>query len=81
MRISRAYEAGSEFKARQGAFGFAEVAFAVVEIVQAGKREMAAWLKAKRKAWFMPVIQVQRKFQQLVLELDGIAKMPLFGRG
>lgn len=74
MRISRAYEAGSEFKARQGAFGFAEVAFAVLEVVTAAKKALVGWWKKERPV----VAQVKAKWHQLVLELDGIAQMPLF---
>lgn len=75
MRISRAYEAGSEFKARQGAFWFAECAQFVIESALAVRKALTSWWKKER-----PVVAlVQRKFQQLVLELDGIAQIPLFG--
>lgn len=74
MRFSRAYEVSGEFRARQGAFGFADVAFAVLEVVTATKKALVGWWKKERPV----VVQVKVKFHQLVLELDGIAQMPLF---
>lgn len=73
MKLSRAYETGSEFRERQGAFWFASAAQAVVEIALSVRKSLTGWTRKL----FAFVVQV-KKPHQLVLELDGIAQMPLF---
>lgn len=79
MRMSRAYQMPKEFRERQGAFDFATVALAVLDMaIETKKRltEMAKAFSKGLKAW-RPAETV-KKARQLVLELDSIAQIPLF---
>lgn len=75
MKLNRRYQDGGEFKARQGRFDFAVVAHAVLDIAVSVKTALSGWWSKVR-----PVIVqvVTRKPRQLVLELDGIAQIPMF---
>lgn len=73
MKLSRRYETSSEFRERQGAFWFADAAQAVVEIALSVRKTLGGWTR-KLFAFVADV----KKPHQLVLELDGIAKMPIF---
>lgn len=73
-KFSRLYEQTAEFRSRCKAFDFAIVAHAVLDVVVAAKKKMLAWWSKER-----PHFEVKsRKSHQMVLELDGIAQMPLF---
>lgn len=75
MKLNRRYQEGGEFKARQGRFDFATVALAVLDVAVSVKAALSDWWSKVRPV----VVQVvMRKPHQLVLELDGIAQMPLF---
>lgn len=76
MAISRRYEQGKEFRARQGVLEFGTVALAVLDVAVGVMKSLGAWWKKVRPGGPVAVVQ---KVQQLVLELDGIAQMPLFG--
>lgn len=73
--MNRRYQDGTEFKARQGRFDFAQVALAVLEIAVSVKKQLCGWWNKVR-----PVVAKvkMQKPQQLVLELNSIAQMPLF---
>lgn len=74
MKLNRQYQNGGEFKARQGRFDFATVALAVLDVAVSVKSSLSGWWSKVRPV----VVQaVMRKPRQLVLELDGIAQMPL----
>ena len=73
MKLSRRYEQSSDFRERQGAFWFADAAQFVVETALAVRKSLTGWTRKL----FAFVVQV-KKPHQLVLELDGIAQMPLF---
>ena len=75
MRFSRLYEQTAEFRSRCKAFDFAAVAQAVVEIALEARKSMKGWWNAHRPTFKA----VFKKPHQLVLELDGIAQIPLFG--
>ena len=74
MKLSRRYESSSEFRERQGAFWFADAAQAVVGIALSVRKSLTGWTRKL----FAFVVQVKRP-HQLVLELDGIAQIPLLG--
>ena len=76
--FSRAYQMTKEFRERQGAFDFATVALAVLDVVIETKKHLASMLKstlAGFRSW-MPKPFV-RKPHQLILELNSIAQIPL----
>ncbi|MBS1188810.1 MAG: hypothetical protein H6R10_602 [Rhodocyclaceae bacterium] len=75
FRFSRAYQTTAEFLGRQGGFDFAVVTDAVLAIVTAAKKALTGWWKTERPRQTAPAV----RFHQLVLELDRIAQMPLFG--
>jgi len=67
------------FRERQGAFDFAAVALAVLDVAIETKKRLAAMAKEfskTLKAW-RPIVTI-KKPHQLVLELDAIAQIPLF---
>lgn len=76
MRFSRLYEQTAEFRRRCKAFDFAAVAQAVVEIALEARKALKGWWNAVRPK--VETVKV-RKPHQLVLELNGIAQIPLFG--
>lgn len=76
MTISRRYEQGVEFRARQGVLEFGTVALAVLDVAVNVVKSLGAWWKKVRP---VTPVAVMKKAHQLVLELDGIAQMPLFG--
>lgn len=66
-----------EFRNRQGAFDFATVALAVLDIAIETKKKLRSMLqsfKTTLHSWN----PAARKPHQLVLELDGLAQIPLF---
>lgn len=81
-RFSRMYEQTAEFRARCKAFDFAAVAHAVLDVAIATKKALAEMMKAFREnltSWRAQP-NPPRKPHQLVLELNGIAQVPLFRR-
>lgn len=76
MAISRRYEQGKEFRARQGVLEFGTVALAVLDVAVSVVKSLGAWWSKVRP---VAPVAVVMKAHQLVLELDGIAQMPLFG--
>lgn len=77
MRFSRLYEQTAEFRARCKAFDFAVVAQTVIEIALSVRRRLNDWWNSEKPKAQKPSI---KKPHQLVLELNGIAQMPIFGR-
>jgi len=81
-RFSRLYEQTAEFRARCKAFDFAVVVHAVLDVAIATKKKLAEMIKAFREnmaSWRTRPTE-PRKPHQLVLELNGIAQVPLFRR-
>lgn len=81
-RFSRLYEQTAEFRARCKAFDFAVVAHAVLNVAIATKKKLGTMFKGfvrTLRAW-EPTRPAARKQHQLVLELNGIAQMPLSRR-
>lgn len=74
MKFSRLYEQTAEFRSRCKAFDFAAAAQAVVEIALTVRKSLSGWWNKARP--FVRVIV--KKPHQLVLELDGIAQIPMF---
>lgn len=80
MRFSRLYEQTAEFRARCKAFDFAAVAHAVLDVAIATKKALGAMLKGFRSdlhSWRVQPAAPQKP-HQLVLELNGIAQIPMF---
>lgn len=76
MRFSRLYEQTAEFRSRCKAFDFAAAAQAVVDAVMKVRKIFPAMWARVREA-YAPIV-VATKQHQLVLELDGIAQIPMF---
>lgn len=66
----------AEFEARQFCFAFGEACRFVASSAANVKKALTSWVKR-----LFTKILVEKKPHQLVLELDGIAQMPLFGIG
>lgn len=80
FRFSRAYQQTAEFEARQMAFDFAAVARVVMEIAAGARKKATAFLRDfSRRCWSGWAAKTAKRPHQLVLELDAIAQMPLFG--
>lgn len=67
---------GKEFRARQAVLEFGTVALAVLDVAVGVVKSLGAWWKKVRP---VAPVTVMKKAHQLVLELEVIAQIPLFG--
>lgn len=77
--FSRAYQMTKEFRERQGAFDFAAVALIVLDIAIETKKRLVKMAQVTLAGIRHQIVKTMRKPHQLVLELDAVAQIPLFG--
>lgn len=75
MRFSRLYELTEEFRSQYKGFEFAEADQTVVGIALSVRKTLSGWWNSVKPKAIKPTM---RKPHQLVLELDGLAQIPMF---
>lgn len=77
MRFSRLYERTEEFRSRCKAFDFAVVGQTVVDVALSVRKSLSGFASSFLKGFRMPR-PTPKKPHQLVLELNGLAQLPMF---